>query len=322
MELENVKDPVIYKSLLKTNAVLNRHNKIMCSISGGSDSDIILDIISKYNDQSKIEYVWFDTGLEYQATKDHLIYLENRHNIKIRRLKAKKSIPQSCKEKGQPFMNKYASEMIYRLQLNNFNWKDDAFEKLYKKYPNCKIALNWWCNNSGEGSSFNISRNKYLKEYMIDNPPKFKISGKCCDYAKKDISKELVKKEGFDLIVMGIRKSEGGARSTAYKSCYEIGKNKYMPIFWYTDEIKRKYEKLFDIKHSKCYTEYGLERTGCAGCPFSKRYTNELFVLDVYEPKLFKGVKNIFKDSYEYTRNYLIYRVTKYKEKDPQMSLF
>lgn len=53
-----------------------------------------------------------------------------------------------------------------------------------------------------------------------------------------------------------------------------------------------------------CYTEYGLTRTGCAGCPFGRDFEQELSVIEQYEPKLFKAVNNIFGDSYEYTRKY------------------
>lgn len=56
--------------------------------------------------------------------------------------------------------------------------------------------------------------------------------------------------------------------------------------------------------HSKCYTEYGLKRTGCVGCPYGRDFENELEVVQKYEPKLYKAVCNIFKDSYEYTRKY------------------
>ena len=58
-----------------------KYQKIVCSISGGSDSDVMLDIVWRCDKDNKVTYVWFDTGLEYQATKDHLKYLENKYNI-------------------------------------------------------------------------------------------------------------------------------------------------------------------------------------------------------------------------------------------------
>ena len=67
----------------------NKYSKILCSISGGSDSDIMLDICERCDKEGKVEYIWFNTGLEYQATKDHLKYLEKKYNITIEEKRAK-----------------------------------------------------------------------------------------------------------------------------------------------------------------------------------------------------------------------------------------
>ena len=71
----------IFDSVAKAHAVLSRYDSIACSISGGKDSDIMLDLISKIDKDRKVRYIWFDTGLEYQATKDHLRYLEEKYHI-------------------------------------------------------------------------------------------------------------------------------------------------------------------------------------------------------------------------------------------------
>lgn len=291
-----------------------KYSHIICSISGGSGSDDMLDIVYICDKDDKVKYVWFDTGLEYQATKEHLKYLEDKYNIKIESYKAIKLIPLSCKQYGQPFLSKQVSEFIQRLQYHNFQWEDEDFDTLYKKYPQCKSALEWWCGAKGKGSHFNISQNKWLKEFMIANPPTFKISNKCCKYAKKDVVHKLLR-EGlqengevsFDLNVSGIRKAEGGIRSSVYKSCFdenESGCDNYRPLFWYKDSDKLDYENAYNIEHSRCYTEYGLKRTGCAGCPFGRNFEYELEVIKKYEPKLYKAVNYIFGDSYEYTRKY------------------
>lgn len=100
---------------------------------------------------------------------------------------------------------------------------------------------------------------------------------------------------------------EGGVRKNAYKSCFDNNVDKYdryRPIFWFNDDDKMCYRKLRNISNSKCYTIYGLKRTGCCGCPFGRNFEYELQILEKFEPKLFKAVINIFKDSYEYTRLY------------------
>ena len=197
------------------------------------------------------------------------------------------------------------SENIQRLQKHGFKWENKPYEELVKDYPNCKSALQWWSNSRKNNVLLGITRNKGLKEFMMNNNPKFNISNKCCKYAKKDILKDLLK-QGYDLNISGIRRSEGGTRSTAYKSCFDNQYNydNYRPIFWFTDKDKLEYRKLFNVINSKCYTVYGLKRTGCVGCPFSKNYKEELEIVKKYEPKLYKAVINLFKDSYEYLNKY------------------
>lgn len=276
---------------------------------GGADSDVVLDICTKCDKEKKIEYIWFDTGLEYQATKDHLKYLETRYGIEIKAFKAIKPIPVCCKKYGQPFISKNVSEFIYRLQRHNFQWEDEEYEMLIKRYPKCQSALEWWCNKK-KSIRLSIGANKWLKEYMIQNPPDFKISNKCCQYAKKDVAHKAIEANGYDLSILGVRKAESGVRSVAYKSCFDCNDNgcdEYRPVFWYEDADKKDYQSSFEIINSLCYSEYGLKRTGCAGCPYNKRFEEELRVIEEHEPKLYKAVNHIFKESYEYTRKYRIF---------------
>ena len=306
-------DEIITKSITTTYQKLKDYDKILCSVSGGSDSDLIIDLCQKFADSKKIEYTFFDTGLEFEATKEHIDYLEKRYNIKIKKIRAIKPIPTCCKEFGQPFLSKQVSEWISRLQRHNFQWENtDDLEYLMSKYPNCKAALRWWCNDypkalGGKVSSYNINYNAYLKEFMIKYPPEFKISNKCCYYAKKKVAADYKKKEKFDLNMYGVRKAEGGARKGAYKNCFSSKEGKvdeYRPIFWYLEETKRTYEKEYEIVHSRCYTEYGLKRTGCAGCPYARNFEEELDAMREFEPKLYKAVNYVFGDSYAYTRKY------------------
>lgn len=316
----SVRNAEVLNSFVKAEREIDRHSCILCSVSGGSDSDIVVDMLSKLDDERKVVYVWLDTGMEYAATKEHLDYLESRYGIKIRREKAIKPIPSSCREYGQPFLSKYVSEMIERLQRHDFKWEDESYSKLLPKYPNAKSALKWWCSwhdetlterfpsQSGKSSKWSISRNRYLREFMIENPPQFKVSAKCCSYAKKDVSHKIEREINADLVVTGIRKAEGGVRSGAYKSCRSFdahrGIDTFRPIFWYTQVDKDYYCQRFDIHHSKCYTDYGLKRTGCVGCPFNRKCVEELAIVEANEPKLYKACANVFADAYEYTRKY------------------
>ena len=313
------RNQVVGDNLVRAWSKINsiKYEKIVCAISGGADSDVMLDIVWRCDKNNKVDYIWFDTGLEYQATKEHLKVLEEKYGITIKSYRAIKPIPTSCKQYGQPFLSKRVSDYTHRLQSHNFKFEDKSFEELYKEYPKCKTALQWWCNSKGENSSFSINRNKWLKEFMIQNPPKFNISDKCCTYAKKNVMHRCISENKYDLCILGVRKAEGGLRATAYKSCFDEngdGYDNYRPLFWYTNADKEQYEEHYGVEHSRCYTEYGLKRTGCAGCPFGKDFEFELEAIGKYEPKLFKAVMNIFGDSYEYTRKYREFRNRKNEE--------
>jgi len=309
---------IIADAFTKADSIINdpKYDSILCSISGGSDSDVMLDLIHKVDLNKKVIYVWFNTGLEYQATKNHLEYLENRYNVQIHRERAIKPIPLCTKEFGQPFLSKLVSRNISRLQQSGFKWENEPFEVLDSKYSACHSELKWWCNawdnkhmREWGYSMFNINYHRFLKQFILENPPQFKISQLCCDYAKKKVSKQYIKHNKIQLSIIGVRKAEGGSRSSAYASCFDAKNShhnydNYRPIFWFTNEDKLAYEKIFNIQHSDCYTKWGLSRTGCVGCPFNKHFADELRIVEYYEPAICKAVNNVFKESYEYTKMY------------------
>ena len=301
-------DLEILNAWLVTDERLNNCHKALCSVSGGSDSDIVTHLCATLDKEQKVTYVFFDTGLEYQATKDQIAYLKQKYGIEIITARAEKPIPLCCKQYGVPFLSKLVSDYISRLQKHNFQWEDRPYEELTEKYPRCSAALRWWCNAWGEGSRFNISHNPWLKEFMVQNPPQIKICSKCCHYTKKVVAKKYIEAGGFDLNITGVRKAEGGLRATAYKGCYTPGTEKtaahFRPLFWFRQDTKRLYETHYDIRHSACYETWGLKRTGCAGCPFAKNFEAELLAIEKYEPKLCKALQKVFGASYEYTRKY------------------
>ena len=306
--VRNSPTETIRKAFLEAYWDLRKYSKIMVSVSGGRDSDILIDFILKMGlPLDMFIFVFFNTGMEFEATKKHLDFLEEKYGIKIHREKAVIPVPLGVKKYGSPFISKQVSEFIMRLQKHNFTWVDGTLEELSEEFPDCNSALEWWCNRKGEKSKLNISNWKWLKEFLIENPPDFEISPRCCDGAKKKTAHALSKKFSPDLDIQGVRKFENGARSIAYKTCFdevESGADRFRPIFWFTDEDKQEYEKAFNVTNSDCYTVYGLPRTGCACCPFGSNFENELIAAEKYEPQLFKAANNVFGKSYEYTRKY------------------
>lgn len=314
-------DQMAQDAIWKADREIQMHDKIVASISGGSDSDIMLDLLHRLDRENKITYIWFDTGLEYEATKRHLKELEEEYGIHIYRIKTPMPVPLAVRRYGLPFLSKQVSEMISRLQAHNFEWEDGTLEELLKKYPKCKVALRWWCNDWGENSRFNISYNTCLKEFLIENPPQFPISNRCCHFAKKAVAKAYEKSGDFDLSCIGVRKAEGGARSTAYKSCFTPGDGykiaQYRPLFWFDKKSKQVYKQTHGVTYSDCYEVWGMDRAGCAACPFGQNFEFELECIQKYEPKFYAAVNKIFGQSYEYTRKYRLFQ-KEMKEKRKQ----
>lgn len=288
---------------------VRNHEKITVSVSGGWDSDIMADILLRCGCKEKTIFVFFNTGLEYKATKRHIQYLNEKYGIEIIIVPPVKPIPTCAKQYGIPFWSKRVSEYMERLQRHGFQWEDEPLDVLLKKYPKCKAALRWWCNDFG--GRFDINRIKWLKEFIVANPPTFNISPKCCYYAKKLPASRFISENDCDLNCIGVRRSEGGARATAWKTCYTSalsGPDEYRPLFWFTDQDKREYDEHYGLKHSECYEVWGMKRTGCAGCPFGRNFEQEIALAEKYEPNFYKAMIKIFGPSYEYTRQFRKFR--------------
>lgn len=118
-------NPTILEAVIKTedhiNTVAREGGKIMVSISGGSDSDIMLDMFERlgYN-EGEVVYVWFDTGLEYDATKRHLKDLEAKYGVEIKRYRPEMTVARACKKFGVPFHSKQTSSAIKNFSLKGF----------------------------------------------------------------------------------------------------------------------------------------------------------------------------------------------------------
>ena len=301
----------ILDALTKCYTVLSGHERVVASISGGSDSDVMMDLLIRCGGKDKTKFVFFNTGLEYEATKKQLDFLRKKYDVEIEVVPPIKPIPLCVKEYGVPFWSKHVSEMMMRLQRHHFQWEDEPFEALIQRYPQCKVALQWWCNEHQDKSPYNISRIRLMKEFIIANPPTFKISNRCCHYAKKEPAKRWIESGNCDLNCTGIRNAEGGSRTFRIFSCYTqamAGADQYRPLFWFSDADKAEYDKHYGITHSDCYEVWGMKRTGCAGCPYARNYEQELELAKQYEPKFYKAMMKVFGPSYEYRQAFEEFR--------------
>ena len=255
--------------------------------------------------------MFFNTGLEYEATKQHLCELEQKYSINIKRISAVKPILTTVKEYGYPFASKYISNKISQLQKHNFHFNADTYyEDDMLNFSHMKDALKWW-HNKYSFHSWRIDRRHLLKEFLCTHHPDFPISDKCCYFTKKLPIHKFLSNSYADLNIIGVRKAEGGIRQ-ATLNCFtyseELGAI-FRPIFWFTNKDKADYCKIFGITHSDCYTVYGMKRTGCAGCPYDLHVLDTLRTIKFFEPGLAKAAENVFGKSYEYTQLYQDFKI-------------
>lgn len=311
---------------------LREYPNAICSYSGGADSDIMLDLIERTReifDLPPITYVFFNTGLEMQATKDHVKATAEKYDVEIKECRPKINIVQAARTYGIPFVSKIMSAGLSEWQKKNIplsiaeeyeKAEDKAAKRkeLKERYPKCESVINFLCccNSAGEprpNIQLVINSSKYMRDFIGECPPEFKISAKCCDYCKKQVAHKVQK--DYDMIITGERRAEGGMRSVPRKDnsalCFtetSDGQYRLRPLYYVTDNDKAWYKDYYGIKYSDAYEVYGLTRTGCCGCPISHKAVDDLEKIRPYEPNVVKAAWNIFGDSYEYRAKYNKYK--------------
>jgi 3'-phosphoadenosine 5'-phosphosulfate sulfotransferase (PAPS reductase)/FAD synthetase len=240
----------IVDSLLKARSVLRRHSRIEVSVSGGSDSDTVMDLLELVKPENReLAYVFFDTGLEFAATKRHLDELERKYGVIIKRRRAKITVAAACQKYGLPLISKDTSEFMGRSRRHGFDWSD-TFENA-EKYGRRKSALEWYFDRrppSRNGKAkFSVAKYSMLRDFIISSPPGFSISDKCRDHAKKAVAKDFEREYRPDIVVTGMRRAEGGRRvgsiQTRFSPSDGNAPDNYRPLWFWTDEDKAVYKE-------------------------------------------------------------------------------
>lgn len=317
---------------------LTQHPKAICSYSGGADSDILIDLIERTREifnLPPVKYAFFNTGLEMQATKDHVKETAEKYGVEIQTYRPKVNIVMASRTYGIPFVSKIMSAGLSEWQKKGVplsvaeeyeNAKDKAAKRreLKERYPKCESLLNFLCccNSAGEprpNIQLVINSSKYMRDFIDECPPDFQISAKCCDYCKKQLAHSVQK--GYDMIITGERREEGGMRSVPRKDntalCFtetSSGQYRLRPLFYVTDADKAWYKDYYGIRYSDAYEVYGLTRTGCCGCPISYKAVDDLEKIRPYEPNVVKAAWNVFGKSYEYRAQYNAYKQKRMEE--------
>lgn len=316
---------------------LRENPNAICSYSGGSDSDIMIDVIERAREMFRlppVKYVFFNTGLEMKAIKDHVKDTAEKYGVEIEEVRPKINIVTAVRTHGVPFVSKIMSAGLSewqkkRLPLSIAREYERAENKaakrqeLRERYPKCESVINFLCccNSAGEprpNIQLVINSSKYMRDFIGEYPPDFRISAKCCDYCKKQVAHQTQK--NYDMIITGERRAEGGMRSVPRKDsssmCFtetSSGQYRLRPLYYVTDKDKAWYKDYYGIRYSDAYEVYGLTRTGCCGCPISYKAVADLELIRPYEPNVVKAAWNIFGKSYEYRAKYNEYKESRKK---------
>lgn len=265
--------------------------KMFLSFSGGKDSTVLLDIAKKTG--LPIKVLFFDTGIELDAIYD---FVKSFGDQVIWR-KPKKPFGRIIKQYGVPFKSKYLS--------NYLKTYDRSFEKPFVFVRNndlIKGTIHKIIDGNIVDTGQKITNGRALPKRLFhvlhpDRVNEYAIANQCCTYLKKDPSIDYIKESGDAGYFTGVRKGEGGVRKTAYTSCRSFKKVgnrtilQSMPLFdWDKQDIDDYIEK-FNLPISRAYTEYGLDRTGCFCCPFSKYMQQNLEVLQKHEKNKYKAAQ-------------------------------
>lgn len=311
---------------------LKEHPNAICSYSGGSDSDILIHLIEAVRGiyhLPPVKYCFINTGLEMKAIKQHVKDMERKYGVEITEHRPRVNIVTASRTYGIPFVSKIMSAGLESVQRKNIpltiaaeyaeaSDKAAKRQELRERYPKSEQAINFLCccNSAGDprpNIQLVINSSKYMLDFITENPVPFKVSAKCCDYCKKQIAHKVQK--GFDMVITGERRDEGGMRSVPRKDsttmCFTEtadGSYRLRPLYYVSDADKEWYKNRYGIRYSDAYEVYGLTRTGCCGCPISYKAVDDLEKIRPYEPTLVKAAWNVFGASYRYRQQYNAYK--------------
>lgn len=280
------------------------NGKCYVSFSGGKDSTVILAIIKMCEEiytipKHGIKAVFCDTGIELAATRQFVNWVRDNWYGNVQIIRPEKSFYHVTKEYGKPMKSKMKSEYLSRYQrgksesAKQFSFKqlmaiDDTKDNPSQYYKSTKLA----------------NKDLHLMHPDFD----IQVSNKCCDILKKKPFLDWKKQNHMKGYLTGLRSSEGGARELATIKRVQAGGKLCtatrgdtiikMPIIDWTDEDVDQFIKQYKVPLSKAYTEYGMRRTGCMGCPFARELKDNLKVLWDYEPNRYKASMVFLKDVY------------------------
>lgn len=273
--------------------------KCYISFSGGKDSTVLLALEKLceeiYSIPEQIPAVFANTGIEMGVTLDFVKWVKGNYYRNLTVVYPEKPFGWVLENKGKPIRSKVKSEFIGRYHRGTRTV--------------CTMRnLIEGVTNSGKTARRVRLADKDM--HMVHDDFDIKASPECCKYMKKTPFAKYARAMNIKGYAVGIRADEGGARAMNIKSqemfvegkkictSYAGGYIKKAPIVDWSEEDINEFVEKYNVPLSKAYTEFGFDRTGCMGCPFSKTIDFNLKYLYEHEPNRYKACMHWLKDVY------------------------
>ena len=228
--------------------------------------------------------MFLSTGIEYGPILKYVRKMaEEDPRIKI--VNSGVNIKQMLSERGYPFKSKEHSEKLHTYQLSGM----------------CKTVTDYL--GMGEKKTFLCPK---MLHYQFSPEFKLKVSKRCCDVLKKNVSNRWARANGKTITITGIRNEEGGIRKSVHNCVSFRGGEitKFHPLLVVNEEWENWFIESRRITLCELYyPPFNFERTGCAGCPYNVDLQEELDLLEKFLPAEKKKCEYIWKEVYdEYRR--------------------
>jgi len=233
-----------------------RHNgMVFCSVSGGKDSVVMLDIARKCFPD--IEAVYVNAGLDFPE---------------VRRFAA-----------AIPNMTVLKPKMRFDEVISIYGWcypSKDVSKTLYYARKGSKWALDRLAGINADGTASWFRQTHYQKwAFLLES--NFILSDKCCEVSKEKPLNEYAKQSGkYPIIGTMAAESRRRMESWLRRGCNAFDK-KYpssQPISIFTEQDVLEYLRRYNIPYASVYGDIvadkkgrlsttGEKRTGCIFCP-------------------------------------------------------
>lgn len=264
-------------------------DKVYISFSGGKDSVVLSALIDEAIPHNRIDRVFCDTGIEFDAIRNFVQKLSESDD-RIRIIRPGKNIRQMLHEDGYPFKSKLHSEYVERFQRSGLKG----------------VSVRKYLDNEKPGR---FSCPKVLR-YQFEETFPLKVSQKCCSRLKKEPFKKFSRENGKTLTITGIRAAEGGIRQHHAETQGCVFRNadgsfyRFNPLSPCSDAFVDWYIESRNLELCELYKPpYNFSRTGCKGCPYNIDIAAELDLLETFLPAERKQCEAIWGPVYaEYRR--------------------